>query len=358
MRGAPENDRCHAAVGAEVFFETAWERGCRALGAGAGAGERWFDIGGFKVRMTLGGRLAGRFFAAFEHLRMSRQDSWDLDIRAWDSAASGVPMPAPPWGTEDYGRRGEIRGFNDARFMTAFDHGSGALSLVDRASGRAVYWIRDGGRVPGHERGAPFRAILNGWMGNHGCMLAHGAAVGIGDGAVLLAGPGGSGKSTTALICAEGGMLFLGDDYCLLRTHPSLEVCSLYGTAKMTREDLARLPGLAARVSPEPGPQGKALLFLAGAMPGRFASRLPLRAVLLPRVTGRAGTTLRMAGASEALRSLAPSSIFQLSGAGAGAFDLLSGLVRRLPCYHLDLGTDYSGIAPVVREILSGAGAR
>lgn len=308
--------------------------------------------------MTLGGRLAARFFEAFEQLKISPQGSWDLDIRAWDSATSGVPMSAPPWRAEDYGRRGEIRGFNDARFMTAFDHGSGALSLVDRALGRAVYWIRDGGRVPEHERGAPFRTILNGWMGNHGSTLAHGAAVGIADGAVLLAGPGGSGKSTTALACAEGGMLFLGDDYCLLRTHPSLEVCSLYGTAKMTREDLARLPGLAARVSPEPGPRGKALLFLAEAMPGWFARRLPLRAVLLPRVTGRAKTTLRVAEASAALRSLAPSSIFQLSGAGEGAFDLMSGLVRRLPCYHLDLGTDYSGIEPVVRGILSGPEAR
>lgn len=358
MRDAPENYRCHSAVGAEAFFEVAWEKGCRALDAGAGVSEWWCDIGGFRVRMRLGRAMAGRLLEAFAHLRIAPLGSWDLEICAWDSVSSGVPMPAPPWGKEDYGRRGEIRGFNDARFMTAFDHGGGTLSLLDRSGGRAIFWTRDGERLPEHERGAPFRAILNGWMGKHGCQLVHGAAVGIGDGAVLLAGSGGSGKSTTALICAENGMSFLGDDYCLLRTRPSLEVCSLYGTAKVAPKDLARLPGLAARVSVASGAHGKALLFLAEAMPEWFARRLPLRAVILPRVSGCAGTSLRAAEASEALRALAPSSIFQLSGAGEGSFDLLSGMVRGLPCYRLDLGTDFSQIASVVRGVMSEVPAR
>lgn len=342
---------------AEAFFEVAWEGGGRALRVAAGASERWCDIGGFRVWMRLGEGLAGRLFPAFAHLETPATGFSDLEIRAWDTATSGASMPAPPWGVEDYGRRGEIRGYNDTRFMTMFDHGSGALSLVDRRLGRAVFWTADGGRLPEHERGAPFRAILNGWMGVRGCLLVHGAAVGIGDGAVLLAGPGGVGKSTTALVCADSGMLFLGDDYCLLRTSPSLEAWSLYGTAKATPEDLARLTGLEARVPVVPGARGKTLLFLAESMPGCFARRLPLRAVLLPRVSGRADTTLRLAEASHALRVIAPSSIFQLSGAGEGAFDLLSAVVRALPCYHLDLGTDFSRIAETVRGVLSRGGS-
>ncbi len=349
---------CHRASGAEAFFELAWEGGCRALAALGVMPGRLYDIGGFRVRMRAGGPMVGHLLGAFGHLEISPAESRDLDILAWDSVSSGVPMPSPPWGRDDYGQRGEIRGFNDARFMAAFDQVGGALNLLDRASGRAIFWTRDGARLPEHERGAPFRAILNGWLGGRGCALAHGAAVGAGGGAVLLAGMGGSGKSTTALICVGGGMSFLGDDYCLLRADPSPEVSSVYGTAKVAPADLARMPGLAGRAAVDPRVPGKALIFLADALPGCFARRLPLRAVLLPVVAGGRETSLRAADAAEALRALAPSSIFQVSGSGGGTFDLLAGLVRALPCYHLALGTDFSRIGEVVRGVLSGVSGR
>ena len=51
---------------------------------------------------------------------------------------------------------------------------------------------------------APFRTILTWWAADHRLALVHAAAVATGDGAVVLAGTSGAGKSTTALGLPRG----------------------------------------------------------------------------------------------------------------------------------------------------------
>ena len=67
-----------------------------------------------------------------------------------------------------------------------------------------------------------------------GRQLVHAAAVGTDEGALLITGRGGVGKSTTALACLEAGMQFLGDDYVVVGLDPEPQVYRLYGSAKLT----------------------------------------------------------------------------------------------------------------------------
>ena len=90
------------------------------------------------------------------------------------------------------------------------------------------------------------------------------------------------------------------------------------------------------------------MVFVHQHAPEKTVPGFPLRALLLPRVTGRPATTLNPASKSAALLALAPSTIIQLHTAGRDALERMTALVRQVPCYNLELGTDIAGIAPVL----------
>jgi hypothetical protein len=97
----------------------------------------------------------------------------------------------------------------------------------------------------------------------------------------------------------------------------------------------------------------KAMLFLHQHHPAKIVSGFPIKAVLIPRVTGQPDTSVRSTTAGAALRALAPSTIFQLAGSGNKAFETMSNLVKQVPCYVLDLGTDVKQISITIRQLIS-----
>jgi hypothetical protein len=123
---------------------------------------------------------------------------------------------------------------------------------------------------------------------NRGLQLVHAAAVGNSNGGVLIGGKGGSGKSTTALTCLESKLNYIGDDYTLLGLDSGRPVVhSLYNSAKLNSDHVQRFPTLLPKVSnPDRLADEKALLFVNEHYPAKVATQLPVRAVLLPRVTG------------------------------------------------------------------------
>lgn len=263
---------------------------------------------------------------AFAHLRSEAPASPDFDICVWQKSA----MPSPPWSAEDYGPRGEIHGFNDARFATAFDHLGGSLSMFDRERNLAIFWTRDANALPQSEHGAPLKTILHWWLETRGDLFVHAAAIGNDPGAVLLAGEGGAGKSTTAILCAKSGLKYLSDDYCAVAMP---DVFSLYATGKVVRVD---------------SPDAKELLYLSDAV-----ERLPLRAILIPQIDNSASeTTITSTTASAAFKALAPSTISQLSGAGAQTFQRLAQLAQMIPAFRLSLARDFDRIPKTIRTFL------
>src|SRR5690606_7936890 len=157
------------------------------------------------------------------------------------------------------------------------------------------------------------------WSGPQRLHVLHSGCVGTDDGAVLLAGRGGSGKSTTALLCLEAGLRYVSDDYCLLEPgSPPVAHC-LYNSGKLHRDHIGRFPALRARaVDPNPDKFEKPVIFVHQHYPDQVAGRLPLRAVVLPQVTAQEETRWERISPGEALRGLAPSTIFQMPTQDAG----------------------------------------
>jgi hypothetical protein len=53
------------------------------------------------------------------------------------------------------------------------------------------------------------------------------------------------------------------------------------------------------------------------------------------------------------LAALAPSTIFQLPRAGNEAFKFLAAFARQLPCYSLEVGTNFSTIPLAIEQLLA-----
>jgi hypothetical protein len=322
--------------------------------------ERFYDLGGYSIRLCFAGAaLIPHLTPALAHRATSPTKAPDLTICLWDTASTGSAMPPPAWGGDAYGARGEIIGFNDDRNQTNFQlDGPGlrvaAANLLDHRWDTALYWIPDATEFPFHERSAPLRMILNWWMSRRGRQVIHAGAVGTAQGGVLLAGKGGSGKSTVALACLQSKFLYASDDYLLLSGDPSPFAHSLYSSAKLHGDQIHRLPHLLTVVSNKERPaEEKAVLFLNDYCPQKLTAGFPIRAILLPRVTGLKETRFKRAYGAASLTALAPSTIFQTAGAGAPALQQLAWLVRQVPSYVLEIGTDIPRIPAVVKQLLS-----
>jgi hypothetical protein len=341
--------------GSRTYFARLCEQFAEAEVAAGGALVRDFAIAGFRVRLGFAGSaLVSRITPALAHLARPPGEAPAITVHLWDSASTGTTMPPPAWGLDDFVARGQIRGFGEGRVFAAFHHGAGALSMLDVDANVGLFWSRDATALPDYERAAPLRALLAWSMERRGRHLVHAAAVGTARGGVLIAGRGGSGKSTTALLCADAGFHYVGDDYVLLDGGPPPVVHSVYRTAKLDTDQVDRLPRLAPLVANPDRPGGdKALVFIDAGFAACVES-LPLRAILLPRVTGRPRTTVRTVSPAAALIGLAPSTIFQQPGAGTTVLGSLGEFVQRLPAYALDLGTDLAEIPRVIHALLDG----
>ncbi len=277
-------------------------------------------------------------------------------------------MPPLLWKNGDHLPDGQVYGYNDERiYYAAGSLGSGMLNMLDAELDIAIYAVCDAHKLRYNEIcGAPLLWILNWWMAQHGRQLLHAGAVGGRSGGVLLAGRAGSGKSTAALACLNSELRYLSDDYCLLDTdQPRPYAHSLFSSAKLEADSIQRLPHLSAMInnlSSLNTTGKKTLLFLNEHCPERLLAGFPIRAILLPRFTGKRETTLEPVSPMAALKALAPSTIFQLHRAGSKAFqDVtasrafrdIAALAKKVPCLTLELGTDLPRIPRVIMQLLS-----
>jgi coenzyme PQQ synthesis protein D (PqqD) len=334
-----------------------------------GLTEAVYHIAGQKVRIRLaGGMQIPELGLAFGHLSQGACPGVpdDFTIQVWDGVSTGPPQSSflasflcdfySSW-LSKCGPRGEVLAFHSENLPVLYHAGPDILSIVDTENRTAYYLKRDQSPLPYWEIGSPYRTILHYWFSLCGRQFVHGGAVGTAEGGVILAGRGGSGKSSTTLACLTAGMNYAGDDYCLVEQKSSPYLHSLYSTAKLKgRQDFDRFPDLRDQVwNPEcftDDSGDKATFFLSKAWPHKMTSGFPLRAVLVPNVTGRRDTELRECSEAEALLALSASTLAQLPMAGAQDLQRLGDVVAQLPRYILYLGTDRTQIPAVIRSLL------
>jgi hypothetical protein len=317
----------------------------RAAEAAGGAVDLHLALAGKPVRIRFAGaRAAEALSPAFAHLVAREDESPALTLHVWDSGTRRAEAPEGT-GASYHSEQDGVR--------TLHQPASGVFSVLDAAAETGWFWMPDAHGLPYWDYTAPFRHLLSWWLDAQGLRQVHGGAVGTEDGGVLLVGPGGSGKSTTSLsVLLDERLRYAGDDYVAVGSAPAPAVHSIYCSGKVHQGDLHRLPHLEPALADGVRPDEKAVFYVERAFPGRSIAGFPLRAIVVPRVTDRRAARALPGTRAEALAALAPSTIFQLHPPARDALAWMAGLVRRVPTFVLELGSDVETIPAALLRIL------
>jgi hypothetical protein len=326
--------------------EDCFERAARAVGVH----ERTFAFGGHRVRMRFAGdKLLRPMTRALAHCVAPADGPVGLTVCFFDSESTATAMPRPAWSPQQYTPSGSIAQFRDDDFETSYHVGWDVFQCFDRRRNVAVYWTPSWRLLPWWEVSFPLREILHWWLRDTPLQPAHAAALGNAQGGVLIAGPSGSGKSTTALSCLGSRLLYAGDDYTLLCVEPAPYAHLLYSTAKLNSDGLERFPRLVASVDNRDRlDQEKALLYLHESQPESLIAGFPIRAIVVPEITGKPDTTVEPAPQSRAMLALAPTTTLHLPSAPDRTVAKLGQLTKSVACYKLLAGTDLAQIPDVL----------
>ncbi len=336
-----------------AFFEASLERSLAAQ-AKRGAIERCFSLAGFMVSLRFAGEaLAECFVPALAHLEVPEPSRPDAVFHIWDSESTGIEMIPPPCPQRCFTSRGDIWTMGSPRFRSAYLWSEYALNLFDTLSATGVYWTQGASPLPYWAKASPLRCLLHWWAETRGCQLIHAAAVASGGTALLITGKGGIGKSTAALACLEKGLTYLGDDYVLVRQDPVPTVHSLYCTAKLNWDQVARFPRFAGLIGDADMPASeKAVIHLYPEMWEQMTGSLPLRMVVTPRIADRPQTGPEEISRLALLRAATFTTLAQLPRASGRTHQFIESLLDRLPGLQLALGSDLDGIAEAIVRLL------
>ena len=316
----------------------------------ADSSEQFYSVAGHLLRLRLAGdALAPLIMPPLEHLRVSSSGAEPaLTICAWDPETTSVSAPDCPWDTGDGADKAKISVRNWDGVEFALFKGSGELNVLDRRRKLGFHCVNRAAAI----FSGPLLIQIHWWLSELGLHCIHAGAVGFKEGGALLAGRGGSGKSTCALCCLDSDLRYVADDHCLL-SGPAPHVHSLYSSGKLTPSQLDKLSFLKPLADSQSSVLAdKTVLFLARRAGQKLLPGFPVRLVLVPRIVGGLTTKAVAISPIEALKALAPSTLFQLIGASQKDFRAMAELVRRVPCYRLELGTDLPAIPRAIEQLL------
>ena len=334
------------------YFRALFEQFQTTARAADGPVDRYYDLAGVRVLLRLALPTLTPLTRALAHRSAAPGDA-TLTVCVWESKSAPGPKPPLALASEWSARSRPGQDSEDNQIRALYVGTTGTLSMLDTAQRMALFQARNPGGLPSSESAAPFLHIFTWWLARQGRYFVHAGAVGTPAGGVLLAGKGGAGKSTTALACLHSELLHVGDDYVLLSEAPAPFVYSVYQSAKLHASQLWRLPHLAARMNNSDHLDlEKALLFLDEGYAHKLSEAFPIRAILMPRVTGRRDTCLLPASAAQTLDTLIPTSVVELPGLGREGVQAIARIVGSVPSYVLETGTDLAQIPAVILELL------
>jgi hypothetical protein len=310
------------------------------------AGARPGEVAEQRVRLAgrpvlfrvAGAALVERTLPPLRHL-FDRDPDGDpeLTVELWDELATGVPMPVP-LPDDPFEQAGE-------RWIAHC--APGLTTVLDRTGGVIAGWRANAFAAP-EEGWRTLPWILPVWYLDGGVQVVHAGLVGLNGAGVLIAGEGGSGKSTTCLAAATAGLEFLGDDFVGIEEDGGgWTGYSLSSTSRTTYDTLERHPEIAGGLEVSES-EGKNIVFID---PEGTRASIPIAGILLPRLGGeRVQRTPASGGA--VVSAFLPTSLILVVGTGAERMARLGRLARGLPAQWIEAAGPPQDVAAEVRRAL------
>jgi len=296
--------------------------------------EEYILLGPYTLRLLFATRiLREKILRAFQHLKTAPTISPHLTVHLWDTTELQRPLPSLDW--ELLSRNGYQGAYTETSFYHFFS-GVDALSVVDANTNTAYFVVRDAIALPWWVSGSPLQALLHAWLRTQGMQLTHVASVGKNGKALLLAGKGGSGKSTTTLACAKNGFTIYGEDYCIIDPSGEPKVYSIYQTAKIESKTFSFFPSLPMHLKSQTNE--KSLLFYDSLFPETMGYQASIKGIFSLHIGEKPIPSLSKSGSC--LQSLLMSTLRQLPFYHSKSMQLLHQLTSQTENYTCTLGTD------------------
>jgi hypothetical protein len=310
--------------------------------------------GGLRVRARFSDpALAAHYCRRLGERMLPDGAETDIRIDILETGRLGWPDPAS-WADTTYDEDYFELRLAEAGLRSVYPYQARLWQVFDRAARRGLQFASATGDLPVWDPGAPLRLPLHwGAMELGRRRLVHAAVVGEGGDGVLLAGPGGAGKSGTTLAAIAHGLNTVGDDYVMIELGAESIAWAVYRLLKQDERGIDRVAGLRDRLGPlRLNWQNKVELDPEEVFPGSFVPKMWLRAIVLPTIAGGAVSRLEPMRRGEAIEVVTRSTISQLPGEERAAVALFTGLAARMPAYRLHLSSDPAEIAETIRGLL------
>ena len=316
-----------------------------------------YHLGGLTVALETNGPLyEERLTRALRHAEAPPEPKQEAAVRVFAVDAGARDSMRPPGWPFPYSDRRHLERLHvtaERDVYVTFNEDTRTWHVFERGSRRAAIWTQDASCLPDWEHAFPMRTLLNWLYAPSPSTLAHAAVVGDGAYGVLLAGAGGSGKSTTTAACLDLGLETCGDDFVAVTCGEKPRAHSLFDTIKLDERSLEWFPDLKAHVAnPDTARETKARIHLREARPSLLMASCEVRALVVPRLVPGDRTRIQPLSKAVALRALAPTTLFLVRGTEAETAAKLATLVRRLPTYELLIGGEPAEAAAAIRSLL------
>lgn len=313
---------------------------------------KYYKIGPFTVCLTFAhAGLEKEMTMAFHHLTCNPVDQPDLTICLWDTATTKQKLPELNW---ELIYRNGYHGYCEKSIYLHYFDSIDALSAFHAEKNQAYYIVRNTAALPWWVGASPLQVILHAWLRSHGAQLTHTAAIANNQGAILLTGKGGSGKSTTTLACLTEGFDYIGEDYCILMPKPTPHVYSIYQSAKWEQNTRKMFPTYEQYImNTQTANSEKALVFYQDIFPTQIKTTAPIRAIVSLKIGQQKKPVIEKQNIQHALKDLMMSTLMQLPWHHVKTMTLLQDITLNVPCYQLTLGQQLKENTHVIRKILS-----
>lgn len=256
-----------------------------------------------------------------------------------------LPMP-------DMRGRTVLRASEDIYYLW-LDEAGGYVTTIDRRAGRGLVWFTKPDRIASWHIARPLMHAIKGASLRTSWTPIHAASVARNDGAILIVGQSGAGKTSIAMTCASQGWDYLGDDAVIVRADPA-RVASLYSSARLREDTFQHYPEAMRAclgVSDDAG-ELKAEVDMALLRPP--AAEAGIKAIVVPQPTDWAKLRLAPMGRADTLRKLMEATRQSMLGDEAVAFSKLAALVSQVPCYALTAGGDAATLSDGLARLIEG----
>ena len=318
--------------------------------------EHCFRLGALTLRLrTCGTALDPVILPVLRHAQTTGATAEDrsLTVYAVSHEDDGFPAPPAEWPFEADEGDAVTRTVWDSKAGVAIvsDESRGIWHLHDLSTRTGLYWVGAAARLPAWEYGSPLRHHIHWGALAIGHAMLHSAVVGENGVGVMLAGPGGSGKSTLTAAAISAGMQTTGDDIVLVsQSGAGWRSHALFDTMKLTGMAETLFSGLAAQaVNRDRRPEEKALIPISTTIKDALVPQIAVKALVSCKLTGEDASIIRPASRFELIRALSPSTSKILRTGHNEIFQQAASLSRSLPCHEFLIGNDPMEATTVLR---------